>query len=164
VPIAQEQTASPVKFVVRYWSSQLPSDYREQGGQPRWLDYSVHPASKLGLHNAMLVVHDRLEILAAHGGSFACALFVVQGESAEMLAQEAANRLFAALPRGDVKWLDILPFLPLVPLLPLPAATDPLAMAAAGGLPQAQQLSLFAHQHTPYDDLVEHPHALDIAV
>jgi hypothetical protein len=153
-----------MRFIVRYWSSQLPSDYRDEGGQPRWLDYSVHPASKLGLHNAMLVVHDRLEILAAHGGSFACALFVMHGESVEALSQEAANRLFAALPRGDVKWLDILPFLPLQAAIEPGAIADASALAGAGGEAEPEQLPLFGHQHTPYDDLNETPHALDIDV
>lgn len=166
MPIAQE-TALPLRFVVRYWSSQLPGDARSDGDAPRWRDYSVHPASKLGLHNAMLVVHDRLEILAAHGGAFACALFVVDGEQVEMLSQAAANRLFAVLPRGDVKWLDILPFLPLQPAaesakaLPDGKGATPAATDAA--LPP-RQLTLFPHQHTPYDEQPAAAHTLDIDV
>ncbi|HUX65442.1 hypothetical protein [Sulfuricella sp.] len=50
-----------MKFVVRYWSSQLP-DYRKPDGEPHWLDYSLHPATKLGLHNALLTLQDRLQI------------------------------------------------------------------------------------------------------
>jgi hypothetical protein len=147
-----------MKFVVRYWSSRLPVEYRGSEGKPRWLDYSVHPASKLGLHNALLAVHDRLEILEAHGGSFGCAVFVVEDGSAERLSQEAANSLFASLPRGEVKWLDIGRFLlPEHPPAPLSAATDE-------ALPQAQQLPLFAHTHTPYDDLDETPHTFDIDI
>jgi len=147
-----------MKFIVRYWSSRLPVEYRGSEGQPRWLDYSVHPASKLGLHNALLAVHDRLEILQAHGGSFDCAVFVVDGENAERLAQEAANRLFASLPRGEVKWLDIGRC-----LLPPQPAAPPSALASAAP-PAAQQLPLFAHTHTPYDDLEATPHAFDLDI
>jgi hypothetical protein len=147
-----------MKFIVRYWSSRLPVEYRGTEEQPRWLDYSVHPASKLGLHNALLTVHDRLEILAAHGGSFGCAVFVREGESAEQLSQETANDLFGSLPRGEVKWLDIGHFL--LPPLPLPTTS-----ATAGeAQPQALQLTLFPHTHTPYDDLDTAPHTLDVDI
>lgn len=145
-----------MRFVVRYWSSLLPSDYREQRSQPRWLDYSVHPASKLGLHNAMLAVHDRAEILQAHGCQFECAVFVVEDGVAEKLSQESANSLFSSLPRGEVKWLDIREFL--LPLPPATAARD----AAKDALAQGEQLPLFPHVHTPYDDQGETVHAIDI--
>ncbi|MEI7430858.1 MAG: hypothetical protein WCL27_10410, partial [Betaproteobacteria bacterium] len=65
-----------MKFVVRYWSSLLPNDFRERRNAPRWVDYSIHPGSKIGLHNAMLTVHDRCEILQAHNCKFECAVFV----------------------------------------------------------------------------------------
>lgn len=141
-----------MRFVVRYWSSLLPDEYRETDGRHRWVDYSIHPASKLGLHNALLAEHDRKEILAAHGGRFGCAVFVVEGGNAEELSSEAAGRLFAALPRGEVKWLDIRRFL-------LPARPDEAEPAARCG---AKQLPLFEHVHTPYDDLGVAPHSLDV--
>ena len=145
-----------MNFTVRYWSSLLPKDYRERRGTPRWLDYSVHPASKLGLHNAMLAVHDRSEILQAHGCQFECAVFVVDGESVEKLSPEAADGLFAALPRGEVKWLEIREF-----LLPAPPEQPP-AVKAADTAPRGEQLPLFVHTHTPYDDLDETRHVIDI--
>lgn len=161
-----------MKFVVRYHSSLLPGAGREaavpghphgdsrgrsSAGSPgEWPAYSVHPASKLGLHNAMLVVHDRLEILAMHGGDYDCAVFVEEAGRCERLSQDEANRLFAALPRGEVKWLDIAAF-----RLPPPAAT---AAGAAPVQPSPQQLALFPHQHTPYDDLVATPHSFNIDV
>jgi len=143
-----------MKFVVRYHSSLLPGAGREASLPGDWPAYSVHPASKLGLHNAMLVVHDRLEILAMHGGDYDCAVFVEDGGRCERLSQDEANRLFAALPRGEVKWLDIAAF-----RLPAPAAAD-----VVPGQPLPQQLTLFPHQHTPYDDLLETPHSFDIDV
>jgi hypothetical protein len=145
-----------MKFTVRYWSSLLPSEYREQRGQHRWLEYSVHPASKLGLHNALLAVHDRSEILQAHGCQFECAVFVVEGDSAEKLSQEKANELFSSLPRGEVKWLDIREF-----LLPLPP-TGATPEATNDAPPPGEQLALFPHVHTPYDDQGETVHAIDI--
>lgn len=147
-----------MKFVVRYCSSLLPRAAGDDGEHPRWLDYSVHPASKLGLHNALLAVYDRLEILEAHGGQFECAVFVEEGGSSEKLSGEMANNLFAALPRGEVKWLDIKQFL--LPAEPgtLPTTAEPEAS------PAAVQLPLFEHTHTPYDDLDARPHLLDINI
>ena len=147
-----------MKFVVRYWSSLLPDAYREDDGSPRWVDYSVHPGSKLGLHNAMLAVHDREEILQAHGGQFGCAVFVVEGEDTEQLSQTNANELFSALPRGEVKWLDIHEFL--LPLHP----DEPVSSTNDATPPVAEQLSLFGHVHTLYDDLEPPPHSLDVDV
>lgn len=147
-----------MKFIVRYWSSRLPKEYCGEDGKPGWLDYSVHPASKLGLHNALLAVHDRIEILAVHGGVFECAVFLEHGGSTEKLSQEAANVMFGSLPAGAVKWLDIGNFL-------LSSQLDaPLSAVAEEALPQAQQLPLFAHKHTPYDDLSEAPHSFDIDI
>ena len=107
-----------MKFVVRYWSSLLPNDFLERRNEPRWVDYSIHPASKIGLHNAMLAVHDRCEIMQVHGCRFECAVFVVESDISERLSQETANSLFASLPSGDVKWLDSKDFLlPVPPIL-----------------------------------------------
>jgi hypothetical protein len=144
-----------MKFTVRYWSSLLPAGYRERRDERRWLDYSVHPASKLGLHNAMLAVHDRSEILEAHGCQFECAVFVTEGKSVERLSQETANALFASLPRGEVKWLDIKEF-----LLPSP----PVQVPAEESVAEAEQLPLFPHVHTPYDDIANPPHAIDVDI
>lgn len=140
-----------MQFTVRYWSALLPDAHGERRGTPRWLDYSIHPASKLGLHNAMLTVHDRSEILQAHGCRFECAVFVVSDEGTEKLSQETANALFVSLPGGEVKWLAIKEFLLPAPPPQAPADTAPPAEA----LPQAlsEQLPLFTHIHTPYDDL-----------
>jgi hypothetical protein len=145
-----------IKFIVRYWSSLLPDDFRETDNSPHWVDYSVHPASKLGLHNALLAVHDRMEILRAHGGQFECDVFVANGEHTERLSQEAANALFSKLPRGEVKWLDIHDF-----LLPEYLA-DPTSVESDE--PVAKQLPLFEHVHTPYDELEIKSHTLDVDV
>lgn len=152
-----------MKFVVRYWSSLLPDEYISARDCPvagschYWVDYSIHPPSKLGLHNALLAVHDRNEVLALHGGRFECAVFVVEGDESERLSASAAEALFALLPRGEVKWLTIHDF-----LLPHPSANPPADSAA--GKPAGAQLALFGHGHTPYDDLDEKPHSLDVDV
>lgn len=139
-----------MKFAVRYWSSLLP-DHHKPDGEPHWVDYSLHPASKMGLHNALLTLHDRWQILDQHGGLYECALFVLETNGKEeMLTQEAAERLFASLPHGEVKWLDIKKFL-LMPLLAEPVPTD-----GAG-----QQLHLFDHPHTPYDESVAEHHEIE---
>lgn len=137
-------------FAVRY-RTQLVGE-----GVP-WLEYSLHPASKLGLHNALLAEHDRIEILEARGGWFECGVFVVRHGHAEALTQEGAERLFAVLPHGNVKWIDLCRCL----LPPLSELSPPPAAAAS-----APQLPLFAHTHTLYDEQEEMParHALDVAV
>lgn len=136
-------------FAVRYRSEWV------EGGSP-WLDYSLHPASKLGLHNALLAEHDRKEILEARGGWYECGVFIVRHGVAEPLSDAGAERLFAALPHGNVKWIDLCHCL-LPPLV---------AMPAAGGAAAAEQMPLFAHTHTLYDDQAEPEvhHALDVAV
>lgn len=144
-------------FVVRYWSSLLPNDFLERRNEPRWVDYSIHPGSKIGLHNAMLTVHDRCEIMQAHGCRYECDAFVVEGDVSERLSQETANALFASLPSGDVKWLDIKDFLMPVP----PVLTTPTAGKVTPT--PAEQLPLFVHVHTPYDDTDDPPHLIDIA-
>lgn len=143
-----------MKFIVRYWSTLLPKEYCGEDGKPRWLDYSTHPASKLGLHNALLAVHDRIEILEVHGGLFECAVFLEHGDKLEKLSHEAANSMFGTLPPGAVKWLDIGNFL--LPPPPLAAPSDE--------QDEAQQLPLFGHIHTPYDDDDSPPHAFDIDI
>lgn len=143
-----------MKFAVRYWSSLLP-DHHLPDGEPHWLDYSLHPATKLGLHNALLTLHDRRQILDQHGGPYECAMFVLETSREEMLTQEAAERLFVSLPHGEVKWLDIRNFL-LVPLLgesapPAGARTDD----------SERQLPLFEHPHTPYDEAMAEHHEIE---
>jgi hypothetical protein len=148
-----------MKFAVRYWSSLLPKTPGSAEEHPDWIDYSFHPASKLGLHNALMAVYDRLEILRAHGGQYECAVFVLEDGRSEKLSGEMANRLFAALPRGEVKWLDIKQFL----LPPQPEAPQP-TLPPVTSPPPAVQLTLVEHTHTGYDDLETPPHQLDIDI
>ena len=147
------------QFAVRYRSELI------EDGVP-WLDYSIHPASKLGLHNALLAEHDRMEILQARGGWFECGVFILRHGRVEPLTQEGAERLFAALPHGNVKWTDLCRcLLPPVSEAPPVMAMPPVSHWETAPAPAAQ-MPLFVHTHTPYDDLDEHPsvHVLDVAV
>lgn len=142
---------APFHFVVRYRTTAV-----DDGA--RWLDYSRHPASKLGLHNALLALHDRIEILQERGDPYECGVFVSRRGRFEPLTQQGAEHLFAVLPAGDVKWIDLCRCL----LPPIPETT---MRSAASGSRGHEQLPLFPHVHTPYDD-VETPsaaHALDIS-
>jgi hypothetical protein len=141
-------------FAVRYRTEWV------DGGVP-WLDYSLHPASKLGLHNALLAEHDRIEVLEARGGWFDCGVFVVRHGVAEPLTEAGAERLFAALPHGNVKWIDLCRC-----LLPPYAGTAAGAAAPPGHAATAEQLPLWAHTHTLYDEQTEpsEQHVLDVAV
>jgi len=145
-----------MEFVVRYWSSLLSRDFVDRRSEPRWVDYSIHPGSKIGLHNALLAMHDRCEIMQAHGCRFECAVFVVEDERCERLSDEAAARIFASLPRGDVKWLDIRDF-----VLPAPVVERAPEAATTPASP-AEQLSLFQRMTTPYDDVDDPPRLIDV--
>lgn len=145
-----------MRFVVRYWSSLLPKEFRKADGSPRLVDYSIHPPTRLGLHNALLTHHDRVEILEAHGGEFICEVFVVEGIHTHILTQEAAISLFNALPHGEVKWTTISEFLlPPTRVIERPAVTEAVS--------HEHQLHLFDSGQAPYDDKVT-PHSLDINV
>ena len=96
-----------MQFVVRYWSSLLPMEFRKADGSPRLVDYSIHPPTRLGLHNALLSHHDRLEVLKAHGGIYECEVHVDEGINSLVLTQEHAINLFNTLPKGEVEWTTI---------------------------------------------------------
>jgi hypothetical protein len=57
-----------------------------------------------------------------------------------------------------VKWLDIKEFL--LPSPPEQGAAPPEPAVP----PDAEQLPLFPHMHTPYDDLEQTPHAIDLDI
>jgi len=54
----------------------------------------------MGLHNAMLSHHDRVEILDAHGAEYECEVYVVEDTNFHVLTQELAISLFNTLPSG----------------------------------------------------------------
>lgn len=143
-----------MRFVVRYWSSLLPKEFRNADGSPRLVDYSIHPPTRLGLHNALLTHHDRVEILEAHGGQYKCEVFVVEGVNAHVLTQEMAISLFNALPHGEVKWTTIREFL-------LPQNNGMVRPAITEEASHERQLHLFESAQAPYDDTVT-VHRLDI--
>ena len=131
-----------------------------------WVDYSRHPATKLGLHNALLSEHDRVEILMARGEEFEVGVFVMRDSIQELLSDEGAERLFRALPAGDVKWIDLCNCL-LPPVPDLPLASRPSALPSSNDGSNANvasiQLGLFSHAHPPYDEAGASPevHLLD---
>lgn len=127
-----------MQFTVRYWSSLLP-DHHKHDGEPRWVDYSIHPATKLGLHNALLTLHDRRQILERSGSQYECAVFYLEAGKEEMLTEETAERLFGVLPHGEIHMPDIRKCM----LAPQDEKGNSVAQ---------QQLTLFEHIHTPYDD------------
>jgi hypothetical protein len=142
-----------MKFVVRYWSSLLP-DYRKPDGEPHWVDHSIHPPTKLGLHNALLTLKDRSQILEQHDCLYECAVFYLQAGKEQLLTQETAERLFVSLPHGELEWPDIRHFL---------QSPSIGANAVASDGADAQQLNLFEHPHThtPYDETVAEHHEIE---
>ncbi len=149
-------------------------EFRNPDGSPRLVDYSIHPPSRLGLHNALLSYHDRVEILKSLGGTYECEVLVVEGEKTQLLTQELANKMFHHLPPGEVKWTTICEFL-LPPDSDMPHTTVPHTTLPHTTLPQTaepkpaaheatshdRQLHLFEYAHVPANDNATH-HDLDI--
>lgn len=142
-----------MQFIVRYWSSLLPMEFRKADGSPRLIDYSIHPPTRLGLHNAMLSHHDRIEILKAHGGNYECEVYVVEGINSHVLTQEIAISLFNTLPHGEVKWTTICKCL-------LPQNQEAHHPAITSKISHEQQLHLFEYAHQSDDDTS--PHHFDV--
>ena len=143
-----------MQFIVRYWSSLLPMEFRKADGSPRLADYSIHPATRLGLHNAMLSHHDRMEILKEHGGEYECEVYVVEGENSHVLTQELAISLFNTLPSGEVKWTTIRKCL-------LPQKQEANHPVITEEISHEQQLHLFEYTHQPDGDTSSHHFDID---
>lgn len=141
-----------MQFIVRYWSSLLPKEFRKADGSPRLVDYSIHPPTRLGLHNAMLSHHDRVEILDAHGGKYECDVYVVEGINSHVLTQELAISLFNTLPSGEVKWTTIREF-----MLPQNQGDSTIRE----DISPDQQLHLFKYTHESDDDAPSHNFDID---
>ncbi|MDZ4202427.1 MAG: hypothetical protein U1C96_09815 [Gallionella sp.] len=133
-----------MRFIVRYGSSALPTEFRNADGSLRLLDYSIHPPTRLGLHNAMFVCNDRREILETYGGTYECEVYVVEGMNSQMLTQELAIKLFNALPSGEVKWITIREFL------------QPRQDSTGAACSPQDQLHLFEYTHQPDDEIPTH--------
>ncbi len=131
----------------------LPREFRKADGSLRLLDYSAHPPTRLGLHNAMLTRHDRVEILESYGGYFECEVYVVDGMNSQVLTEALAVSLFNALPSGEVKWTTIREFMH-------PQNQAEHSSAIAEQISHEQQLHLFEYVHASDDD--SPPHHLDI--
>lgn len=131
----------------------LPKEFRKADGSLRLLDYSVHPPTRLGLHNAMLTRHDRLEIIESYGGQFECEVYVVEAMNSYVLTEELAVTLFNALPSGEVKWTTIRKFL-------LPQNREVQSPATTAPVTHEQQLHLFEYAHV--SDGESSPHQFDI--
>lgn len=130
----------------------LPKEFRKADGSLRLLDYSVHPPTRLGLHNAMLTRHDRVEILESYGGQFECEVYVVDGMNTHVLTEELAVTLFNSLPSGEVKWTTIREFL-------LPQQKEA-HTPVSESISHEQQLHLFEYAHVADDD--SPPHHFDV--
>lgn len=144
-----------MQFIVRYWSSLLPADFRKVDGSPRLADYSIHPPTRLGLHNAMLSYHDRMEILSAYGEQYECEVYVVEGINSYVLTQELAISLFETLPNGEVKWTTIREFL-------LPQNDAAHYSASHGESLHDQQLHMFEYTQESDEDVPTHHFDIDV--
>lgn len=143
-----------MQFIVRYCSSILPKEFRKADGSLRMLDYSIHPPTRLGLHNAMLSRHDRLEILEAYGGQYECEVYVEEGINSCVLTQELAISLFNTLPSGEVKWTTIRECL-------LPQHKEVRHPQGSEKMSHEQQLYLFEYTHESDERIPSHHFDID---
>ena len=96
-----------MEFIVRYWVAiaPVPCD-GHKWDDSAWISHSAHPATRLGLHNAILSAEDRLAILhrseevTPHG----CDIFLTEGGKTVILSVHEADELLGMLERGEFCW------------------------------------------------------------
>ncbi len=105
-PSSQYHT-SKMQVLVRYWLSNPPVPY---GGHRRddaaWLDHSVHPATRIGLRNAVLAAEDRLAALRQlhPGEAHGCVIFLAEDEESQVLSIHEADILSEMVEHGEFTW------------------------------------------------------------
>lgn len=96
-----------MQIIVRYWLTHppLPFDGRIPE-RPGWLDHSIHPPSRLGLHNAILAAQDWLSILRQKYGTtpHACEIFIEDEDKTILLNVGEAQALYELLEHGSLQW------------------------------------------------------------
>lgn len=96
-----------MQIIVRYWLTHppLPLDGRPHAPSG-WLDHSIHPPSRLGLHNAILAAEDWLSILHRKYGTtpHACDIFVEDRGKTVVLDVGEAQELYGLLEHGQLQW------------------------------------------------------------
>lgn len=96
-----------MQFTVKYWTGKPPVP--PAGAAPRtagWDEHSTHPATRLGLHNAILAAEDRLSILRARCGELphGCAIFIVGAERSVAVSVAEAEALLAGIGDAEPAW------------------------------------------------------------
>lgn len=93
-----------MEFAVRYWIAKAPVPYDgHRWDDEAWITHSLHPPTRLGLHNAILSAEDRLAVLhrldetTPHG----CDIFLVEGENAIILSVHEADELLVMVEHGE---------------------------------------------------------------
>lgn len=97
-----------MQFVVKYWIGLPPVPAGDTPPQrlTGWEDHSSHPATRLGLHNAILAAEDRLSILhARHGGvPHGCDIFIIGQERNVVVSVAEAEELLELIDHGALAW------------------------------------------------------------
>lgn len=96
-----------MQIVVRYWLAKPPIPYDgHKWDDPAWIDHSTHPATRIGLHNAILAAEDRQAALrqlhprTAHGS----VIFLVQDDESQILSIHEADLLLELFEHGEFSW------------------------------------------------------------
>ena len=96
-----------MEFIVRYWITTAPVPFDgHKWDDSAWISHSAHPATRLGLRNAILSAEDRLAILhrsdefSPHG----CDIFLTEGGKTVILSVHEADELLGMLERGEFSW------------------------------------------------------------
>ncbi len=96
-----------MEFIVRYWvtTAPVPCD-GHKWDDSAWISHSTHPATRLGLRNAILSAEDRLAILhrtdetSPHG----CDIFLTEAGKTVIFSVHEADELLGMLERGECSW------------------------------------------------------------
>lgn len=102
-----QKHAIAMEFIVRYWVATAPVPFDgHKWDDSAWISHSTHPATRLGLRNAILSAEDRLAILyrqdemTPHG----CDIFLMEGEKIVIFSVHEADELLGMLERGEFSW------------------------------------------------------------
>lgn len=93
-----------MQFAVRYWIAKAPIPFDEhRWDDSAWITHSLHPPTRLGLHNAILSAEDRLAVLRGHEDQMphGCDIFLVEGENTIILSVHEADELLGMVEHGE---------------------------------------------------------------
>lgn len=151
-----------MEFIVRYWVATAPVPFDgHKWDDSAWISHSAHPATRLGLRNAILSAEDRLAILrrmdeiTPHG----CGIFLTEAGKTVILSVHEAAELLGMLERGEFSCESLGEMLAFRSELEEASPREPGRETAPNALAQAEAhpgaAAYFSEQELPANHLLE---------